>query len=269
MSLKMNLKIHRLTWAKPNGQRIMAFNVMRGEVQAGNPYSAVNLCDYTGDTPLHVQEARQELCTQLGIAPSHLIMPRQNHSNHVATIDAQFMKLDGLQRAQLLQHTDALVTPLTGVCIGVNTADCVNIALCDPQAGIIAVAHAGWRGTVARIASLTVEAMIAQGAQPNHIMASMGASICPACFEVGDEVVEEFARQQFNLKAIVHRHSATGKAHINLQRANALALQEAGILASHINWNGECSRCKSELYFSARKLGINSGRTFTGIIMKS
>lgn len=262
----MTLNINQLFFTKPTTE-VEAFNVLRGEAHSDNPYSEVNLCDYTGDNPLHVLQSRLALCRRLNIGLDKLVMPRQTHTTQVAVIDEDFMRLDYGQRMRQLQNVDALVTSMTGVCIGVNTADCVNIVFFEPILGITGVAHAGWKGTAGRIAASTVEAMCQSGASRQEILVAMGASICQDCFEVGDEVLQHFSEQRFNPHIIARRNHNTGKAHINLQLANQIALQEAGIKSQHIVWNGECSCCKPETYFSARRMGIESGRTFTGIIL--
>lgn len=246
---------------------VNAFNLTRGDADA-NPYGEINLCDYTGDRILHVLNCRALLCEHLRIPIDHLIMPRQTHNNRVAVIDDQFMQLSFDERSERLQGIDALITPLTGVCIGVNTADCVPIVIADPTTRLIAVAHAGWKGTVSRIAAQVVERMVQMGANPANMQAAIGVSICKRCFEVGDEVVQQFEQSGFNIGRIMHRYKATGKAHINLQLANKLTLHEAGIPLSHITIAHRCSRCNPHRYFSARRLGINSGRTFTAIIRR-
>ncbi len=251
-----------------DAENVMAFNTLRGCVTDTDPYSELNLCDYTGDAPAHVEAGRKALCAALGITADRLVMPRQTHTCHVAVVDEALMALPPQQRATHLQQVDALVTRLRGVCIGVNTADCVNISLADPVAGVVGVAHAGWRGTVGRIAACTVRAMTRLGADPARLQAVMGASICQDCFEVGDEVLDQFVAQGFSAAAISRRNPATGKAHINLQEANRLVLLEAGLKDENIVWNGACSRCHPEHYFSARRLGIGSGRTFTGVIIR-
>lgn len=270
-----------LDWSQP-ARDVLAFNTKRGlstlsplGVTEGGPctkgvpsYSAFNVCDYTGDTATHVMQCRTALCQSLHIPLSHLVMPRQTHTARVAQVTAELLALSYPERMQQLQDVDALVTALHGVCIGVNTADCVNISLCDPVAGVIGVAHAGWRGTVGRIAAATVAEMRTLGAEPKRIMAVMGASICWDCFEVGDEVVQQFAQAGFPLSQIVKRNPATGKAHIGLQAANAWVLQQAGLNPCNIVDAHRYSRCHPTDYFSARRLGINSGRTFTGILQR-
>ena len=248
---------------------VEAFSTVRGEVDRRNAYSSVNLCDYVGDDALRVIDARLMLAMQLGVDLDDLVLPRQTHSCRVAVIDEGFRSMDIDRQEQALEGVDALVTKLPGVVIGVNTADCVPIALVDGQAGVIAVAHAGWRGTVGRIGKAVVDEMCRQGASAGRIQAAMGPSICQECFEVGDEVVDAFQQAHFNLDDIVVRNAATGKAHIDLRAANRAVLIAAGVPDGHIMLSQHCSRCEHDRFFSARRLGINSGRTFTGIYKKS
>lgn len=258
------MELEILNFVKPV-QGVTAFSTTRGEVEKGKPYSGVNLCDYVGDDALRVLDARLTLAMQLGVDLDDLVMPRQTHSCRVAVIDEQFRSLDIDKQEGALDGVDALVTKLTGVVIGVNTADCVPIVLTDPNAGIIAVAHAGWRGTVGHIAKLVVEQMHRLGAKADRIQVAMGPSICQDCFEVGDEVVDAFRQAGFDLDSIVCRNDATGKAHIDLRAANRDVLIAAGVPADQIALSAHCSRCEPDRFFSARRLGINSGRTFTGI----
>ena len=247
---------------------IEAFSTTRGQVEGSNPYSGVNLCDYVGDDALRVLDARLTLAMQLGIDLDGLVMPRQTHSCRVAVIDERFRAMDIDKQEAAIEGVDALVTQLQGVVIGVNTADCVPIVLVDGQAGVIAVAHAGWRGTVGRIAKAVVDEMCHQGASADRIQAAMGPSICQECFEVGEEVVKAFKQAHFNLDDIVVLNTATGKAHIDLRAANRVILVAAGLPESNIVESEHCSRCEHDRFFSARRLGINSGRTFTGICKK-
>lgn len=245
---------------------ILVVQTQRGKVKANDAYSQWNLCDYTGDDALRVLDARVQFCQQLGIDLDHLVMPRQTHSTNVKVIDQDFIDASIESQDEMLEGVDAMVTKLPALCIGVNTADCVPIALADSKNGVIAIAHAGWRGTVARIAQKTVEAMRKLGADAASIHATMGTSICQECFEVGDEVAREFEQAGFDMSLIMKRNATSGKAHINLQEANRQVLITAGLPPNNITLPEHCSRCNSGRYFSARRLGINSGRTFTGII---
>ncbi|MBQ9554606.1 MAG: peptidoglycan editing factor PgeF [Muribaculaceae bacterium] len=261
------MELEKLDFGKPV-EEVVAFSTTRGEVVAHKPYSQVNLCDYVGDDALRVLDARIMLAMQLGVDLDDLVMPRQTHSCRVAVIDECFRSMDIDKQEAALEGVDALVTTLHGIIIGVNTADCVPIVLVDDQACVIAVAHAGWRGTVGLILKHVVEEMCRQGASAGRIQAAMGPSICQECFEVGDEVVEAFGQAKFRLEDIVERNTATGKAHIDLRAANRAVLVAAGVPEDQITLSCHCPRCEHDRFFSARRLGINSGRTFTGIYLR-
>ena len=244
---------------------VHAFSTTRGQVDGGNPYSEVNLCYTVGDDALHVLDSRITLARQLRFDLDDLIIPGQKHSSSVAVIDEDYRSLDIESQDAALDGVGALVTQLSGIVIGINTGDGVPIVLVDGQAGIIAVAHAGWRGTAGRIIKNVVEKMCRLGARTNDIQAAMGPSICQDCFEVGDEIVDAFAQAHFDLNVIVKRNASTGQAHIDLRAANRDELLAAGVPASNITTSQHCSSCEHDRFFSARHLGINSGRTFTGI----
>lgn len=261
------MELDALQFANPV-DGVEAFSVTRGDIVKGKPYSGVNLCDYVGDDALRVLDARLSLAMRLGVDLDSLVMPRQTHSCRVAVIDNDYLALDIDAQEQVLDGVDALVTSLQGVVIGVNTADCVPVVLVDRRAGVIAAAHAGWRGTAGRILDSVVRQMTVLGASAANIQAAMGPCICQDCFEVGDEVVEAFRQAQFDTDAITVRHAVTGKAHIDLRAANVAVLADAGVPAANITAAVHCSRCESERYFSARRLGVNSGRSFTGIVRR-
>ena len=239
---------------------IDAFTTERGAADLHSAYSEFNCCGYTGDSPEHVAECRSRLCRELGIGEANFVTARQTHSARVAVIDSL--------PTGLIEGVDALVTRLRGVAVGVFTADCVPILLCDAEAGVVAAVHAGWRGTVAGIVRNAVETMTEQGARPERIEAVVGPSICWDCFEVGDEVVAEFRRHAFSLHDIVKRNSATNKPYINLAAANRWLLESSGVPAANISLSGLCTRCEPLRFFSARALGINSGRVLTGIVLR-
>ncbi|MCM1518938.1 MAG: peptidoglycan editing factor PgeF [Pseudoflavonifractor sp.] len=238
---------------------IRAFTTTRGDCIGDDPYSRFSLCHYTGDTELHIAACRSMLGDRLDVPRERIIVPRQTHSANVAEISSYSQPSP--------DDTDALVTTLPGIVIGVNTADCVPLLMYDAKARVIAAAHAGWRGTVARIAALTVKVMESLGATARDIKVLQGPSICRECFEVGDEVVARFAEAGFPLDRICSRNLSTGRPHIDLREANTLILEAVGVRRVNIAPAVGCSHCNPRRYFSARRLGSASGRTFTGIML--
>lgn len=240
---------------------MVAMSTCRGCVIEGNSYSGFNACHYTGDTDEHVAQCRQQLCAMLGIDRDNLIIPRQTHSLNVAVIDTIPFN------AEKLENVDAIVTTLSGVAIAINTADCVPLVFADDVNKVIGVAHSGWKGTVGRIASKTVEQMVACGASLSNIKVAMGPCICGDCFEVGHEVVEQFVNNGFDSPQVI-LNQYQPRPHIDLPQACRQALIEIGIREENIQLPTHCSRCNPQKFFSARRLGINSGRTLTVAMMK-
>jgi len=239
---------------------IIAFSTERHCMDASTPYDGFNITHYCGDTAEHVRACRLQLSEQLGISESLLIVPRQVHGIHIEEVTEK-------NRGEAFEDTDALMTNLKGVCIGVSTADCVPLLFHDTRTEAIAAAHAGWRGTVARIGVLTLQAMHnAFGTRPEDVNCVIGPSIGPEAFEVGEEVYHTFAQAGFPMNEMAFRHPHTQKWHIDLWHANSWQLTQAGIPAEAIQVSGFCTYTHYSRFFSARRLGINSGRMFTGIM---
>lgn len=241
---------------------VVAKSTCRGCVIENDNYSGFNACHYTGDNEEHVDECRNKLCEMLGINRESLIIPRQTHSLNVAVVD--LVPFD----SEKLENIDALVTMLPRVAIAINTADCVPLVMVDDVAHVIAVAHSGWKGTVGRIASKTIAKMVECGADVSRIKVAMGPCICGDCFEVGDEVVERFEDNGFDNPQVILRGLGE-RCHINLPQACRQSLLEIGVRDENIMLPTDCSRCNPMTFFSARRLGINSGRTLTIAMIKA
>ena len=198
----------------------------------------------------------------LGISDDHLIMPHQVHLTKMARIDEAFLLMNAAKRQETLEGVDALMTDLKDVCIGVSTADCIPVLLSDHEHHALCAIHAGWRGTVRRIVEKAVGAMTeAYGTRPQHLTAQIGPGIHRDSFEVGDEVYDAFEQAGFDMSAISIKKE---KWHIDLPECNRLQLIASGLLPPSIKVSPVCTYQQAADYFSARRLGINSGRIFTG-----
>lgn len=256
--------------------RLTPFNVTDEEINTMDTYAAFNVTDYCGDSPLRVERNKQWLAAELGISSDRIILPRQTHTDHVLTLRHSFTELSQQEQKNLLQDVDALITAEENLCIGVSTADCVPILLYSPEKRVAAAVHAGWRGTVKRIVQKCVNQMANDfSCQPAEIHAIIGPSISPEAFEVGEEVVDAFRSAKFPMDAILSYLSpmkrdeqAEKKAHIDLWAANTILLEEAGVDFCHIQVCGTCTYFHSDTFFSARALGINSGRIYSGIMIE-
>lgn len=247
------------------GKDVIAFTTTRQEGVGKGAYSEFNITHYCGDDPEAVKQNRRALCQLLGIEDTHLILPRQTHQTNIRRVDEGFINLTEDERRVALEGMDAVVTNLSGVCIGVSTADCIPVLIYDPVRHVACAVHAGWRGTVARIVEKAIATMTAHyGSHPQDMVAQIGPGISLDNFEVGDEVYEAFLEAGFDMSSI-SRHEQ--KWHIDLPQCNRLQLLSCGIPDDTISLSPLCTYQHPDTLFSARRLGIHSGRLFTGIVL--
>ena len=184
------------------------------------------------------------LSSVLNLDGMRLSMLTQVHSNHL------IVEKD----AQIAEHSEAdgLLTNVSGRVLGIRTADCFAILLTDPNASCVAAVHAGWRGTIERIAFRAVEKMVCElEACPERIEAIVGPGIESCCFEVDKDTASQFDGQ------FVREGTKTC---VDLGEANRVQLLDAGLPEGNICSVGRCSYCEKETFFSYRREGKSAGR---------
>lgn len=237
---------------------LTAFSSMRKGGYSTGRYGEFNINRYCGDSDEAIRKNREALCRLLDITNDRLLMPHQVHKAEIAVIGEQ-LDID-------LEGYDALMTNVEEVCIGVSTADCIPVLLYDPRQRAVCAVHAGWRGTVMRIVELSIARMTeVYGTNPADLIAQIGPGIHLESFEVGDEVYQAFEDAGFDMNSISKKYE---KWHIDLPECNRLQLISAGVPESQVSVSPVCTYMQSDTYFSARRLGIESGRIFTGIILR-
>ena len=250
----------------PLGEGVTAFSSTRQGGYSEGRYGEFNINRYCGDSEEAIQKNRETLCQLLGIEDHSLLMPHQVHLAEIAVVDREMLTLPTEEILQKLDGIDALMTNEAGVCIGVSTADCIPVLLYDPIQRASCAIHAGWRGTVQRIVEKAVTRMTEVfGSDPQNLIAQIGPGIHLESFEVGDEVYQTFEKKGFPMELISKKYE---KWHIDLPECNRLQLVAAGIPETHIAISPVCTFQQSDTFFSARKLSINSGRIFTGILLQ-
>lgn len=245
---------------------VTAFSTTRHGGFSHDAYGEFNINRYCGDDEKCVNKNLEALADTLGICANAVIMPHQTHGTEVRLIGNEFLALPQQVKGMLLEGVDALATDVRNISIGVSTADCIPVIIYDPAHHAAAAIHAGWRGTVQRIAQKAIGTMrIAYGSRSEDLKAVICPGISLEAFEVGDEVYEEFASAGFDMKTISRREE---KWHIDLKECNRRQLVEAGIAYGNITVSPTCTYSCHADYFSARRLGAASGRMYTGIILK-
>ena len=231
---------------------IHGFSTRLGGVSSGE-VGAMNLGFAREENKENVKENYRRIADAIGFDPKRLVLTWQTHTRNVMTVheeDAGY----GITRERPYKDVDALVTNVPGITLVCFSADCVPVLFWDPVVRAAGCAHSGWRGTVQDIAGAVVERMKEEyGSSPENIVAAIGPSICQDCYEVGEEVIEEFARTyEPALHDLLFYRKENGKYQLNLWEAVRQNLLRAGLTQEHISLPDVCTRCNPSVLFSHR-----------------
>jgi YfiH family protein len=245
---------------------------------------ALNLGFTDWDERERVTANRQKFLASLGARKMPLITVRQFHSDviHVAAAPAGEAP-----------KADALITATPGLLLGVQTADCVPILLADTKQRVVAAIHAGWRGTLARIAVKTLGRMRMEfGTRASDVVAALGPAIGSGCYEVGPEVAQSFATQflpaadwfEGPFEQLAHGEEPLWlpwltmmppghvppppRVQLDLRAANRWQLLDAGVPDKQISVSDLCTACRTDLLFSYRREAAKTGRMMAVIGIK-
>ncbi len=252
---------------------------------------ALNLGFTDWDKRAHVEKNRAVFAAAISARRMHWITLRQFHSDviHVAAAPAPDDLIAGAPSTDA-PNADALVTHVPGLLLGAQTADCVPILLADKKRFVVAAIHAGWRGTLARIAEKALGRMRMQfGTRPGDVVAAVGPSIGRCCYEVGPEVAQAFATQFSGashwfdgpfeqlaygeeplwlpwLTMMPPGHvPPPPRVQLDLRACNRWQLANAGVPETQIDVSDLCTACRKDLFFSYRREGAKTGRMMAAI----
>jgi YfiH family protein len=251
---------------------VHGFSTSTGGVSELHDQKVLNLGFQEWDSRENVIANRQRFQSALGAKDLTLAPLKQIHSDVIQLFSANSTKSCS---------GDASTTSHPGLLLGIQTADCVPILLIDPKKRAVAAIHAGWRGTLARITEKAIGRMRLEFAsQPRDILAAIGPSIGPCCYEVGADLVTKFTAQfpdgadyfdeplsgeepnplqWLNMRPPGHQ-PAPKNVRLDLRKANRSQLEKGGVRPQNIFSCDLCTACNSSLLFSYRKQGAVSGR---------
>jgi YfiH family protein len=225
-------------------------------------YASLNCGRGSADELGRVEENRARVAAKLGTEPAMLTGPKQVHSARALIITAPWKPGEA-------PEADAVVTNVRGLAISVLTADCAPILLADPEAGVIAAAHAGWRGAKAGITDSAIEAMVSLGARPERISAAIGPSISQAAYEVSPEFKAAFLADG-GANERYFAQGASGRPHFNLPAYVRERLLNMGVAS--VQDIGACTYKNESVLFSYRRSVHRSeagyGRQISVIILR-
>jgi len=242
----MTIRLHRSP-VIPSDGFTHGFPERTGGVSTGLRAS-LNLGVRWGDDRANVDTNRRLLAEHAGYDPAQLQIMRHVHGTAVWQVgepvpdDAEF---------------DGLVCNQVGPVLAAFAADCIPLVFAEPEARLCGSAHAGWRGTVAGVATNVIARLVALGGRAEAVRVALGPSIGPCCFEVGPEVVAEFRAAFGELPGLVV--AGPNKDHIDLRVAMRAQLERAGVRPEAIDDRPPCTRCEAERFFSYRRDGKAGG----------
>ncbi len=230
-----------------------------GGVSRG-PFASLNMSRSVGDAPEAAWVNRERFCRAAGVRHEELVTCGLVHGTRALPVGLA-------QRGGFFPATDALLTDVPDVPLLLCFADCVPIILYDPARRAVALVHAGWRGTLAGIATSAVSQMaITYGSRPADLRAAIGPAIGPCCYEVGPEVVER-VQATFSDAASLLSDDHGGRARFDLWEANRRQLLAAGV--EQVEVAGLCTACHRDEFFSHRGDGGRTGRFGVVVMLRS
>lgn len=242
------------------------FTTRLGGVSKG-AYKSLNLGLNVGDMLEDVLANRRLVAEAMGFKAEDIVAAQQVHGEHIQIVQEGDRGCGAQRFDDALAETDALITAVPGLPLLTNYADCVPVFLLDPVNGVVALAHGGWKSTVALIARKTVLRMQdVYGTRPEHCLAGIGPSIGSCCFEVDDGVASQFRESFAPYWPDLAKAKGEGKWNLDLWEANRRQLLDIGLPAANITVAGLCTNCQSQTFFSYRADQGKTGR-MAAIIM--
>jgi len=214
------------------------------------------------------EDGWRQLAAAMGVQPSRLVRLKQVHGTRVIVIRAG----ESLKAAETdagRPRADIVMTDAPTIAVAVQVADCVPLLLADPVTGAVAAVHAGWRGTAAGAARQAVATMQSHyGTRPADLIAAIGPSIGPCCYQVGADVVEAFRAvgiPDAQIRKWFRPEAEGGAYRLDVAKASIDQLRAAGLDPANIDTCGLCTACHPLLFHSYRRDGARTGR-LAGVI---
>jgi YfiH family protein len=213
------------------------------------PWNSLNLGGTVGDSPTNVRENLSRILSVSGFSQDQLVQVKQIHSSKVVKAN---------QAADAFEEGDAITTERPGLLLLMRFADCVPVLFFDPEHSAIAIAHAGWKGTLNGVVSEVVRTMERNfGTSPDKLKAGIGPSIGPDHYQIGSDVVVK-AKQSFpqQYEKIIIQESDQVK--LDLWKANQIQLEKVGV--KDIEIANICTGCDLQHWYSHRAEKGKTGR---------
>lgn len=230
-----------------------AFSTRHGGVSDG-PFATLNLGYHVEDDPARVTENRRRFAAAAGYDAERLITAQQVHGTRLAWVGKADGGRGALEWASAAPGTDGLLTAEPGVPVAILVADCAAVLIADPVRRALALVHAGWRGALGRIASAAVRELVQAGSRPQDLHAGISPTLCPDCLEVCEEIGNTVAAELGEAAVDFTQE----KPHLRIHAMLAADLAGAGV--TRMTAHPDCTRCRTDQYFSHRGQDGRAGR---------
>lgn len=254
MQIKTNHGVPCLTYPafEQLGGFYHGFSTRLGGVSKGI-YESMNLSFTRGDNEDVVRENYRRLSDAMGFSMGDIVTSDQTHTTNVHVV-TETDRGNGITKPRPYTDVDGMITNVPGLVLATFYADCVPLFFVDPVHKAIGLSHSGWRGTVGKIGKVTVEKMAEEfQTDPSELYAAIGPSICQDCYEVSEDVIEQF-KEAFEEKYWneLFYEKPDGKYQLNLWEANRRIFLDAGIKEERISMPGICTCCNPLFLYSHR-----------------
>jgi YfiH family protein len=258
------LSLNSLPWL------VNAFSTREGGISTGQ-YATMNFSKTVGDSPENVRRNFELFGQAIGVSTENMVFAHQTHTDKVLKVGAEHKGM-GVTKDRDFHDVDGLVTNEPGLCLVASFADCVPLYFVDPVNRAIGLSHSGWRGTVAKIGTRTVELMQREyGSRPSDMLCCIGPCIGKECYEVSSDVAESFYKAYGSEKCgrfCEERPEKEGKFLLDLPQANFEQFVEIGVKPENISLPDLCTSCNSDILFSHRATGGKRGGMCAFLMIK-
>lgn len=222
-----------------------------------NQYSSMNLRFNSEDKLKNIEKNLEKFLSEFNIDKNNVVFSDQIHSDNIQIVS----NID-----ENIKCVDGLVTNKKNIGLMTFHADCVPVFFVDCKKGIIGLLHSGWKGSLKGISEKMIEIFLKKyQSNIKDILVGIGPSIGSCCYEVGDELYDQFIKKNKSYKKFFIKKN---KYHLNLKELINYDLLNSGVLEKNIEINNLCTKCNNDLFFSHRATGNKRGTMAAFIVKK-
>lgn len=238
------------------------FTTRYGGVSNG-PFESMNIGFSTGDSDENVTRNIEIMAEKFNIKTDDIVATNQTHTNTIKYINEEYKGM--VFEESPFTDVDGIYTDRKNIALMSFHADCTPIFYYDPVKKVVALAHAGWKGTLLNITGKMVRTFVNDfNSDPSHIQTAIGPSLDMNCFEVDKDVADMFLTENKDFEQFMKIKGP--KFHFNLWEINKYLLMKEGIKEDNIEVSGLCTKCNNDMFFSHRGQGGKRG-LLAGVIM--